>query len=51
MFSYGPLHTDIQVLDNQFELVYNSSVRAQDVVWKIYQRLCTIETNGQGNLR
>ena len=26
-----PLHTDVQVLDDQQELIYNSSVRTQDV--------------------
>ena len=32
MFSYGPLHTEEQVLDGQLELIYNSSVWTQDVV-------------------
>ena len=32
MSSKGPLHTDVQVLDDQLELIYNSSVRTQDVV-------------------
>ena len=31
MFSYGPLHMDEQVLDDQLELIYRSSVRTQDV--------------------
>ena len=31
-FSYGPLDTDKQLLDNQLELIYNNSVRTQDVV-------------------
>ena len=32
MYSSGPLYTDKQVLDDQLELIYNSSVRIQDVV-------------------
>ena len=32
MYSYQPLHMDIQVLDNLLELIYNSSVGTQDVV-------------------
>ena len=32
IFSYGPLHIDVQVLDDQLELIYNSSTRTQDVV-------------------
>ena len=32
MFSYGPLHMDVQVLDNQQELIYNRSIWRQDVV-------------------
>ena len=31
-FNYGPLHTDIQVFDDQLELIYNSSVWTQDAV-------------------
>ena len=31
-FSYDPLHTDVQVLDDQLELIYNSSVRTLDIV-------------------
>ena len=31
-FSNGPLQTDVQVLDHQLELIYNSSVRTQYVV-------------------
>ena len=30
--SYGLLHTDVQVLDDQHELIYNSSIRTQDIV-------------------
>ena len=32
MFSYGPLHIDMQELDDQLELINNISVRTQDVV-------------------
>ena len=31
-FSYGSLHTDVQVLDNKLEIIQKSSVRSQDVV-------------------
>ena len=47
MFSYGALLTDEQVLDDQLELIYNSSVRTQDVAWKTRRKLRTIETNGK----
>ena len=30
-FSFGLLHSDKQELDDQLELIYSSSVRAQDV--------------------
>ena len=45
--SYGHLHTDEQVLDDQPEFVYNSSVRTHDVIWKTFQKRWTIETNGE----
>ena len=32
MFSSGPFHKNVQELANQQELIYNSSVRTQDVV-------------------
>ena len=32
MFSYGPLHTDMQMLADQQEFIYNSFVPTQDVV-------------------
>ena len=35
-----------QVLDDQQELIYNSSVWTQDVVWKNCWKRWTIETNG-----
>ena len=31
-FFYGPLHTAMQVQDDQLELIYNSSARTQNVV-------------------
>ena len=31
-FSYGPQHLDVLVLDDRLELIYKSSVGAQDVV-------------------
>ena len=31
-FSFGPLHTDAQVLDGQLELIYNSFIGTQAVV-------------------
>ena len=31
-FCYGSNHTDVQMLDDQLELISNSSVRTQDVV-------------------
>ena len=32
MFSYGPLHTDEQVLEDQLDIIYKSSVQTQDEV-------------------
>ena len=43
-FSDEPLHTDVQVLADQLELIYDSSVRRQDVVWKTCRKWCMIET-------
>ena len=31
MYSYGPLHTDEQVLDDQLEYIYSNSMPMQDV--------------------
>ena len=47
MFSYGPLHIDVQMLADQQELIYNSSVWTQDVVWKTCQKGWMIGTNGK----
>ena len=49
-FSNGPLHTDAQVKDNQLELIYNSSVRTQDVAWKTCQKRWIIDTDGKREL-
>ena len=46
-YVYGPLYTEGQVLDDQLEPIYNSSVRTLDVAWKTYRKWCTIETNGE----
>ena len=47
MFFYGPFHPDKQVLGDQLELIYISSVQTQDVAWKTYQKWRMIETNGE----
>ena len=39
--------TDKQVLDNQLEIIYNSSVCTQDVVDRTRPLRCTIETSGE----
>ena len=44
MFSYVPLYMCVQVLDDQTELIYNSSVQTQNVV---SQKWWLIETNGK----
>ena len=31
MFSSGPFHMDKQVLDDQLELIYSSSMQTQDI--------------------
>ena len=45
-FSNGALHMDMQVLAYQ-ELIYNSSVRTQDIVLKTFQKRWMIEMNGE----
>ena len=45
--SQGPFHTDVQVLDDKLELIYNSSVRTLDLALKIGQNWWIIETNGE----
>ena len=47
MFSYGPFHTDMQMLDDQREIIYNSSVQAQDGVKKTWQKQWMIEINDE----
>ena len=49
IFSYGPLHTNAEELDNQQEHIYNSSVRIQDIAWKITWKRWTLETNSEGD--
>ena len=41
------LHTDDKLVGEQLELIYNSSVRTQDVAWKTCRKRSTIETNGE----
>ena len=45
-FSYEALHTVVPVLADQQELIYISSVRTQDVVWKTCQERWIIEMDG-----
>ena len=47
MYSYGPLHTDEQVFDDQLEHIYSSFVSKKDVVYKACQEWWTIETGGE----
>ena len=46
--SSGPPSTDEQVLDDQLELIYSSSVWTQDLAWKTYQKRWMIEMSGEG---
>ena len=46
-FSHGPLHTDVRVLPDQQELIYNTSVRIQDVDKKTYRKRWMIETENE----
>ena len=45
--SNGRLDTEEQVLDDLQELLYNSSVRTQDLVYKTCRKRWMIETNGE----
>ena len=45
MFFYGPLYTDVQVLGKQRELIYNNSVRTQNMVWRTSLKQRRMETN------
>ena len=47
MCSCGPLHTDEQVLNDQLEHIYSSSVLMQDVAWKTSRGRWTIETGDE----
>ena len=49
-FSKGPLHTEEQVLDDQLEFIYYSSIQTQNVVCKTYREQWTIKTNGKREL-
>ncbi len=42
-YSNGPLHSDVQVKDDQLELIYNSSIRTLDVAWKTCRKPSMIE--------
>ena len=44
-FSYKRLHTDMEVLTGQQELIDNSSVRTKDVVSKICRKRWMVGTN------
>ena len=46
-FFYGPLHTDMHVLADKQELIYNSSVQTADVVSKTSPKRWKIETKGE----
>ena len=46
-FSDRPLHTDMQVLDDQQELIYDSSVQTQDIVYRTCQKQWMIALNGE----
>ena len=46
-FSYGPLHTDVQMLDNQREFISNCSAQRLNVVWKTCRKQWMIETNAE----
>ena len=49
-FSYGPLHTDAQVLYDLLEPIYNSSVRTQDIAWKTRRKRWMTETDDEKEL-
>ena len=47
MYSCGPLHMDEQGLDNQLELIYNSSLPIRDVAWRTSREPWTKGTSGE----
>ena len=47
IFSYGPLHTNMQMMDDHLELINNSSVRTQDVDYNTCRKRWTIWTNSE----
>ena len=42
-----PHHMDVQVLDDQLELIYDSSVQTQDIISRTCRMRWMIETNGE----
>ena len=50
-FSYGHLRTDVLMLNDHLEPIYNSSARIQGIVNKPCQEQWTIETNGMRDSR
>ena len=42
---------DMQMLDDQLELIYNSSVWTQDIVYKTCRKCWMMETNGEKESR
>ena len=46
-FFYGPLSMGVPMLADQEELIYISSVRTQDVVWKTYPERLMVGTDGE----
>ena len=47
MFSYGPLHIDVQMLADHQELIYNSFVQVQYIIWKTCLKQWILETYGE----
>ena len=45
-YSCGPLHMDEQRQDDQLEPIYNCSVPMQDIAFRTYRELWTIEKGG-----
>ena len=48
---WAPAYRRASELDDQLELIYNSSVETQDVAGKTYRKQWTIEMNGEGGSR
>ena len=47
-YSTEPFHMDEQVLDDQLELIYSSSVQTTNVAWKTRWKQWTLETSSEG---